>query len=63
MEGFIAEMEIQRGGQTEVAVAIVVPVVVDVETGLVEIADIDAVAAGVEIFAYFRPLSPESLKF
>jgi hypothetical protein len=42
-------MRVHRGSKTDVVVAIVVPVVVDVETILIEIADIDAVAIGVEI--------------
>ena len=37
------------GGQTEVVVPVVVPVVVDVEAILIEVTDVDAVAVRVEI--------------
>ena len=61
---FAYGMEVPKEANAQVVVVVPVGmVVVDVETVVVEIADIDAVAVGVEIFARFRPLSPESLKF
>ena len=61
---FAYGMEVPKEANAQVVVVVPVGmVVVDVETVVVEIADIDAVAVGVEIFARFRPFSPESLKF
>ena len=40
----LPEKEVPRGRQTDVAVAVVVPVVVDVQPVLVEVADVDPVA-------------------
>ena len=50
---------------TEVGIAVVVPVVVDVETLGVEIADVHAVAVRVQIFVRSRlcPLWHRSLRF
>ena len=45
-------MEVQRGNEAEVVVAVVVPVV-DVKTVRVEVADIDAVTIGVENLLVF----------
>lgn len=55
-------MEVPGGSQADVVVAVVIPVVVDVQAVLVEVADVDAVAAGVEIIACFRLLSLKSLR-
>ena len=47
------EKEVPDGGETEIVIAIVIGVVVDVQTIGVEIADIDAVAVRVENLPIF----------
>lgn len=49
-----SEIEVPGGRQTDVVIAVVVPVVVDVQTILVEVADVDPVAVRGEVTS-FRP--------
>ncbi|MDP3764434.1 MAG: hypothetical protein Q8Q95_02325 [bacterium] len=48
-EGFMVADGSSRGGQAKIVVAVIVPVVVDVEAVLIEVADANAVAIGVKI--------------
>ena len=47
------------GRQTEVIIAVIIPVVVDVQTVGIEVADVDTVAVRIHIICQ---LSPESLE-
>ena len=44
-------IEVPSGGQTEVVVAVVVPVVVDAEPAGIEVAEVDTVAVRVDILS------------
>lgn len=46
---------ISADGKTNIVVAVVIPVVVDIETVLVKVADIDAVAVRIKKIAGFHP--------
>lgn len=53
--GYQIEKEVPRGGKTNVVVAVVIPIVVDIETLRVEVTDIDTVAVRSHKVAYFHP--------
>jgi len=52
-------MEVPGGGDGQIVIAIVIPVVVDLEAGSIEVAEVDAVAVRIHIICQ---LSPESLE-
>ncbi|MCX6785691.1 MAG: hypothetical protein NTZ18_02450 [Candidatus Komeilibacteria bacterium] len=55
--------EVPGGGNAQIAVAIAVKVVVDVQAGIVEVAYVDAVAGRIQKFARSRHKAPEDKRF
>jgi len=58
-EAFVAEKKLPGRGHTDVAIAVVIPPVVDVEAVLVEVADVDAVTVRIDANCSFLSMSPE----
>ena len=54
----MCETEVPSGHQPQVAIPVVVPVVVDVETVVVEVAQVDVVAIGVHAVSPLPSMPP-----
>ena len=52
-------MEVPGGGDGQIAIAIVIPIVVDLEAGSIEVAEVDAVAVRIHIICQLSPGSLE----
>jgi len=59
----LIEKEVPNGGKADVVIAIVIPVVVDIETTWVEVTDIDTVAVRVKNLPIFIQTTESCLYF